>query len=390
MNELTNSGWPPGRARLPELSPERARLETLVECFVATEGLGPSRLRTLARSSSLPLAATLERLASGGDAPARGNRRQTPWHELVARFGEAVRDAGGARARWWIHGDPGFHELFPGDEPPVALSVLGSLDVLHAPRAAIVGTRSASSAGIAFARQLAGDLAEAGVSVVSGLARGIDGAAHRGALGSCRAGSGPVGVLGTGVHVAYPSEHRELQSRVSEAGLLVSEFDALRGPRQEAFPLRNRIVAHLAQVVVVIESGHRGGSLLTVNEAVLRGRPVLAVPNNPLVRSAVGTNELLRAVDGAPPLALPCHSAADVLAVLDVEHVMSDEFVELRPTPSGVEAAVLNALGWDQRTTAALASATSRPLAEVVRALVVLEDVGWVEHRHGRWMRRPR
>ena len=266
----------------------------------------------------------------------------------------------------------------------------GSLACLRRPRVAIVGTRSASAAGLAFARTLAAELAEAGVSIVSGLARGIDGAAHRGALS--RPGtesSGPVGVLGTGVGVAYPREHRSLQHEVSLRGLLLSEYEPTRGPRPEAFPQRNRIVAQLAQVVVVVESGAGGGSLITVNEAGLRHRPVLAVPSNPLVRSGAGTNDLLRGHGDDGPLALPCHGVADVLALLDVQRADGEWFVDDRATPNPSQLSVLEAIGWDRRSTSSLADELSQPLIMVVRSLNELESLGWVHHVDGRWVRKP-
>lgn len=395
---------------LPSLTAERQRTESLVERFVATDGLGVSRLRRLARavdahgqqSPSQPgvgvdLGSTLELLSNGSSAPFEFDRRgATSWREMSHRFqdvlaGDRAGHSGIARSRWWLPGDPGWSDHFgDDDEAPGALSVRGSLSCLAAPRAAIVGTRSASAAGLAFARHLGCELARSGVSVLSGLARGIDGSAHRGAVASPPASaSGPVAILGNGIEVAYPSEHRALQQQVAERGVLLSEYAPMQGPRSETFPQRNRIVAQLAQAVVVVESASKGGSLLTVNEAVLRGRPILAVPSNPLVRSAAGTNELLRSQNGEPAVALPCHDAADVLAVLDVAQAQRQSFLEPRsdPTPNGVR--VLRALGWDRRSTSSLVASLKEPVGMVVRTLTELEDAGWVHHVDGLWVRRP-
>lgn len=338
------------------------------------------------------LGETLERLAVGDSSSFPAIRRRGDgWEQLAARFRQECESGlRAATCRWWMAGDPGWAAAFGSDEdPPAALAYAGSLAVLDQPRVAIVGTRSASAAGIAFSRQLGASLSAAGVAVVSGLARGIDGAAHRGAMCSDVEGRA-VGVLGTGLGVAYPREHRQLQGVIGDRGLLLSEYEPTRGPRPEAFPLRNRIVAQLAQVVIVVESGATGGSLLTVHEAAMRGRPILAVPNNPLVRSATGSNDLLRSVEGAPAVALPCHGPADVLALLDLEAIIRSTVDDNRVEPDARSRRVLDALGWDERTTSWLASSTSLPLGEAATVLANLEDAGWIVHRSGRWQRRPR
>ena len=417
-NSLPDSG----RAAIVELTPDRALKESLVECFVATPGLGVARLRRLGRAvlehgsratgqaAGVDLASVLVRLAEGTPSPFPAFRRNaSTWFEMSSLLQAAVAQAQSpspsrsqsvqsllspplppAHRRWWMLGDPGWYAHFgTDDDAPAALSVLGSLRCLDEPRVAIVGTRSASAAGLAFARQLAGELAEAGVSVVSGLARGIDGAAHRGAVGAGPEGEhGPIGILGTGVAVAYPQEHRGLQRLVAERGVVLSEYSPLEGPRPEAFPQRNRIVAQLGEVVVVVESANRGGSLLTVDEAVLRGRPILAVPSNPLVRSAAGTNALLRPQLDQPAVALPCHGASDVLALLNVVQIQRPSYADPRVVPTARGMQVLNALGWDRRATSSLVSELAQPLSEVVRTLAELEDGRWVHHVDGRWVRR--
>ena len=404
-------------AAIVELTPDRALKESLLECFVGTPGLGVARLRRLARAvqehwsgaageaAATDLAAVLVGLAEGAPSPFPAFRRNaSTWFEMSSLLQAAVTRAPSRSRpqslqslplpptplRWWMLGDPGWHAHFgTDDDAPAALSVLGSLRCLDEPRVAIVGTRSASAAGLAFARQLAGELAEAGVSVVSGLARGIDGAAHRGAVGAGSEGDhGPIGILGTGAAVAYPHEHRDLQRLVAERGVVLSEYSPLEGPRPEAFPQRNRIVAQLGEVVVVVESANRGGSLLTVNEAVLRGRPILAVPSNPLVRSAAGTNALLRPQRGQPAIALPCHGASDVLALLNVVQIQRPSFADQRVVPTARGMQVLDALGWDRRATSSLVSELAQPLSEVVRTLAELEDGRWVHHVDGRWVRR--
>jgi DNA processing protein len=374
---------------LPELTDERAHLEGLVELFVGAEGLGPSRLASLAERSSIGIGPTLLHLAGGGRSPVADRPRATSWDDLVSGFRAAVSgSAVRARGRWWLPGDPGWHDRFGDDEAaPGALCVVGHLSSLQAPRVAIVGTRSASAVGLAFARELGFALAQAGVAVVSGLARGIDGAAHRGATADPEAVGTAIGVLGTGTSIVYPREHRSLQEAVAERGLLLSEYEPSRGPRPEAFPRRNRIVAQLAQAVIVVESGSKGGSLLTVNEATMRSRPVLAVPNNPLLRSATGSNALLRAGTDGAPVALPCHGVSDVLAVLDYRVAVAAETVDDRTDPCGDPGVVIRAIGWDRRTTSALAAASGLSLRATAAALAWLEEHRWVEHEAGRWAR---
>jgi len=180
-------------------------------------------------------------------------------------------------------------------DPPALLWVRGSVDALAAqPVVAIVGARAASPYGLAVAERLAGDLAARGVMIVSGLARGVDSAAHRGAL----AGGGvTVAVLGSGADVIYPPEHAALAREMVERGAIVSEFVPGTPPNPFFFPQRNRIISGLARAVVVIEAGEKSGSLITARSALEQGRDVLAVPGNVLTGRNRGAHGLLR--DGA-------------------------------------------------------------------------------------------
>ena len=175
---------------------------------------------------------------------------------------------------------------------------------------AIVGARQASAAGVAFAQRLAAGLARAGVAVVSGLARGIDGAAHTGAL---EAGGRTVAVLGCGIDVDYPRANAALAARVAAAGAIVSEYGPGTPPAPWRFPARNRIVAALGQSVVVVEAARTSGALITAGFALEIGREVLAVPASPWVDAAAGGNALLR--DGAG--IVTC--AGDVLVTLGID-----------------------------------------------------------------------
>lgn len=179
-------------------------------------------------------------------------------------------------------------------DPPAPLWVTGHLDALRAPTVAIVGSRRASPYGLEVARRLGADLARRQVTVVSGMARGIDSAAHRGAL---EASGVTVAVFGCGVDVIYPREHRALAERIAERGALVSEFPPGMAPLKSNFPRRNRIISGLSLAVVVVEAAEGSGSLITADCALEQGRAVLAVPGNVLGGRNYGAHALLR--DGA-------------------------------------------------------------------------------------------
>lgn len=175
---------------------------------------------------------------------------------------------------------------------------------------AIVGTRGASAGGLRFAHDLAAACARAGVVVVSGLARGIDAAAHQGAL---EARGGTVAVLGTGVDVPYPPRHRGLQARIASEGLLISEVPPGERGHAGTFPQRNRLIAALAEITVVVEAGRESGALITTRVAQELGRTVCAVPGSVHAPECIGSNALIR--DGAQVLCSP----DDLLAELHID-----------------------------------------------------------------------
>lgn len=188
--------------------------------------------------------------------------------------------------------------------PPPVLWLTGPGELPAARAVAVVGTRRSTSYGRRITRDIAGGLAAAGCTVVSGMARGIDAAAHRAALD---AGGATVGVLGTGLDHAYPAVNRPLYRRMRDAGLLASEFPPDEPARAEYFPRRNRIIAALAAAVVVVQAGKKSGALITSDQASRLGRTIFAVPGPVGPAASVGVHELLR--DGVEPAT----SAADVL-----------------------------------------------------------------------------
>ena len=193
-------------------------------------------------------------------------------------------------ARYWFLDDADYPPLLAElENAPPALIVRGQRGLVARPCVAMVGARNASAAACRFARQLALGLAEAGVTVVSGLARGIDTAAHMGSISG-----GTVGVIASGIDRVFPPENAELQERVASQGLLIAEQPPGTEPLARFFPSRNRIIAGLAQGTVVVEAAPRSGSLITARLAAEAGREVMAVPGSPLDPRAQGCNLLIR------------------------------------------------------------------------------------------------
>jgi DNA processing protein len=176
------------------------------------------------------------------------------------------------------------------DAPPPMLYVTGRTDLLNRPAVAVVGSRHASAAGLKLSRTFASELASAGLVIVSGLARGIDVAAHEASLDR-----GTVAVLAGGTDVVYPPEHAALQARIGEVGCLVTEQPPGFVPRAKDFPRRNRLISGISLGVLVVEAAHRSGTLVTARFAGEQGREVFAVPGHPLDPRAEGTNQLLKA-----------------------------------------------------------------------------------------------
>ena len=192
------------------------------------------------------------------------------------------------------------------DPPPPVISVLGRLDVLHKPCVAIIGSRNASAIGQRFAGSLAAELGQAGYTIVSGLARGIDAAAHQGSLTT-----GTAAVLGGGVDHIYPRENTELHAHIVQNGAIVSESPMGYRATARDFPRRNRIISGLCRGVIVIEAAERSGTLITARYALEQNREVMAAPGSPLDPRTKGCNRLIR--QGAHLI----ESAEDVIAVLE-------------------------------------------------------------------------
>lgn len=254
--------------------------------LLRSPNIGPVSYRQLLARFGTAAAAldALPDLASRGKGPYRPAPADAIEREIAA-----VRKAG---ARYLFHDQPDYPSLLAQLEtaPPV-LTCKGHLKLAGAPCAAVVGARNASAAAVKLARDFAAGLAEAGFTIVSGLARGIDGAAHEGAMPQT------IGVIASGIDIAYPPQHAKLQERIANEALLIAEQPPGTEPRGRHFPSRNRIIAGLASGTVVVEAAPQSGSLITARLAGEAGREVMAIPGSPLDSRSLGCNQLIR--DGA-------------------------------------------------------------------------------------------
>jgi len=314
-----------------------------------------------------------------------------PWIEAAARvrIGDLWRRAEAAGIGVVVHGDAGYPErLLDDPDPPTVLFWRGNEEALLAhgparpPCVAIIGTRRCTAYGSDVARDLGRGLADAGVTVVSGLALGIDGAAHEGALAA--GGASPTGVVGSGLDVVYPPRHRTLWRRVLDAGVLLSEAPPGTAPEPWRFPRRNRILAALADVVVVVESHASGGSLSTVRAAMERDIAVMAVPGSVRSPSSAGTNRLL--ADGVAPVT----DVQDVLVALALEGADCPPARASALVESGGPAPddpVLEAVDWTPTATEEILRRTGLGVADGATRLTRLELLGLVRRRGGWWER---
>ena len=269
-------------------------------------------------------------------------------------------------------GAPGYPPLLAAiPDPPAVLWLRGIAEptLLARPAVAVVGARACSSYGRTVARMLGRELAAAGLVVVSGLARGIDAEAHRGALD---ARGVTVAVLGCGIDRDYPAAHRELARRIAESGLIVSEYEEGIEPAPWRFPARNRIIAGLCAATVVVEARERSGALITADFALEDGREVMVVPGEITSTVSAGSNALLRL--GATPVT----AAADVLEAYGI-------VVEQAPTepPAGLAGRLLDRLAEQPASIDELARTLGLEPGDVAAALIELELTGLVSEEDG-------
>ncbi len=317
------------------------------------------------------------------DLAARGGReyRATP-AERIEREVVAVRKAD---ARYLFHDQSSYPRLLAElDSAPPILIVRGDASLADKPCVAVVGARNASAAAVKLARDFASALAEAGLVVVSGLARGIDGAAHEGSLGYGKAGT--IGVIASGIDIAYPPQHAALQERIASEGLLIAEQPPGTEPRGSHFPSRNRIIAGLASGTLVVEAAVKSGSLITARLAAEAGREVMAIPGSPLEARSHGCNHLIR--EGAVLVQEP----ADVIELLSgFDGTPRSTFRETRPAfdyapeelAEAEPADIANLLTTAPVAVDELIRQSGAPAAAVQMALLELEIAGRLERHAG-------
>ena len=365
-------------------TPDDAHRRALLS-LITLQGMGPKRLRCLLDHFADPITALN---ASSADWQAAGLPRALA---SARPRGDAARvDAMLA----WLAADRSHHLLLPGDahypellhslpDAPAALFARGDVRLLNEPQFAIVGARNATTGGLSNARAFARYLAGAGLVITSGLALGIDAAAHEGALAVSGA---TIAVMGTGPDVIYPSQHQALAERILQSGgLLVSEWPPNTPARKEHFPRRNRLISGLTEGVLVVEAGLQSGSLITARLATEQGREVFAIPgsiHNPLAR---GCHRLIR--DGAKLV----ETAQDIFeelaprlgARLRAEPLASsptagDDTAAPAPTTPESHAQLLDLLGFDPQSADQLIHASGLTPAEVSSILLMLELNGQI------------
>jgi DNA processing protein len=263
---------------------------------------------------------------------------------------------------------------------PAVLFMIGDTSALSSRRVGVIGTRTATRRGRHFARRLGEELANESVCVVSGLARGIDVESHVGALAATLQGATPpVAVVASGPDVVYPREHAGVWAEVAERGLIVSESPPGVRPETHRFPMRNRVIAALSEVLVVVESRTSGGSMITVREAMKRDITVMAVPGAVDVTSSEGTNMLLR--DGCAPVM----SVDDVLMALGLDNRRAAGWCDHREMPFDDERRILSLMGHSPRSLDEVALLSARSVVDVAVLLGRLEAKGWVAYEDGWW-----
>lgn len=337
--------------------------------------------------------------ASHADCLAAG---MDPAQILRLRGQDAPTEAIYARASAWLtHPDRHLLDCNDGEmatllaataNPPLALFVAGQVDLLWYPQVAIVGSRSASAGGLDNAHAFARALADAGFAITSGLASGIDRAAHLGAL---RANNGKtLAVLGCGPDLAYPAENSELMQKIAETGLIVSEHAPGMPPLRQHFPARNRLVAGLSLGTLVIEAAERSGALITARLAAEAGREVFALPGSIHNPTSRGCHRLLR--DGATLVVSPEQIIAELAPMLESmgqalrqqlaapNSSRLDEATAIAPDHHGL----WQALGHDPTPMDALLARTGLTLAQLSPMLLTLELEGRVSAEHGRYARK--
>jgi DNA processing protein len=345
--------------------------------LIRSQNVGPRTFRALinhfggARAALEALPALARR--GGGNASPQICSREEAEREI-----EASRKLGAALVAIGEADYPRRLQMI--DDPPPLVALRDHAGVLAMPQVALVGSRNASAAGVKITQRITHALCEAGFAIVSGLARGIDAAAHRASLAT-----GTVAVLAGGQNCIYPPEHAELLEAILPAGIALTEMPLNWEPRARDFPRRNRLISGLSLGVVIVEAAKRSGSLITARLALEQGREVFAVPGSPLDPRAEGTNGLIK--QGATPVT----EAADIVSVL--QPILGVELPAREPEPRGSEAAPMEPAADERARIVALLSPTPVLIDDLIRLsqsspravrMVLLElDIAGRLERHG-------
>jgi len=345
--------------------------------FNLVTGIGPAKTRMLLSAFDGDLAtawnADAEALqAAGLDRRALANLLETRATCDLDTEMERISTQGISVLTWEDEGYPRLlQEIY---DPPPVLYVKGQLLPEDEWAVAVVGTRAATAYGKEAATQIAGGLAHNGVTIVSGLARGIDSAAHRAAL---EAGGRTIGVLGCGLDIIYPPENRRLTAQIVQRGALISEYTLGTPPEGGNFPPRNRIISGISLGVVIIEAGSRSGALITADYALDQGREVFAVPGNIFRRASQGTNTLIR--EGATPVL----SVEDILEALNLSMVSQQQAARDIIPENETESRLLEYLSADPVHVDDIGQQVELPISEVTSALALMELKGMVRRVGG-------
>ncbi|MGD2164385.1 MAG: DNA-processing protein DprA [Anaerolineae bacterium] len=344
--------------------------------FNRVQGIGPLRLRALLDTySSIERAwhAAPEQLRDVGlDSRSVTNLVKTRSEIDLERELERIRNIGVQVLTWESPDYPRL--LLETHAPPPVLYVKGELREQDAWAVAIVGTRRASTYGREVTRRLAGSLARNGVTVVSGMARGIDGVAHRAAL---EAGGRTIAVFGCGIDHIYPAEHRKLARQIAARGALVSDYPLGTPPEGRNFPPRNRIISGLSLGVLVTNAGKTSGALITADFAAEQGRDVFAVPGSILTRGSVGPNQLIQ--DGAKLVI----RGEDILEELNLAMAAEQREVRQALPEDETEATLLRHLSTDPTHVDELQQQMDLPISQVTSTLAMMELKGMVRQVGG-------
>lgn len=345
--------------------------------FNRTAGIGPAKLRALLDhfgdlEQAWQADAAAWKLAGLDRRAVKSLRVSRDTLDLDAEL-ERVHAVGAHVLTWDDDNYPPLLRRIP-DAPPV-LYVKGKLNPVDLQWAvAIVGTRRSTAYGRQVAEMLAGDLARNDVTIVSGMARGIDGVAHEAAI---RAGGRTIGVLACGIDQVYPPEHANLARQVLDQGALLTETSIGSRPEAGNFPARNRIISGLTLAVIVIEAGQRSGALITADRALDQGRDVFSVPGSIFSRSSVGTNRLLQ--EGATMV----QSAEDVLEALNLHMVAQQAEARVSLSKDPTEAAMLDTISHEPIHIDEIVQQMAMPVAQVSSVLAMMELKGMVRQVGG-------